>query len=378
MVNAIQWDMSDFLKQCVSLYQELGGEKAKTLKKGDTPFLDLPLGERVPDAAATGELAPIASKVLMKILYAARMARYDLLRVTCFLATRITKWDATCDKLLHRLVCYINSSLDVRMTGWVGDDAKLIDLVLFTDADFAGDKDTHRSTTGVFLCLKGQSTSVPLSAVSKRQSCVSHSTPEAEIVAADHGLRLEALPALSLWEVILGRAVRVSFLEDSSAAIRVIETGRNPTMRHMSRTHGVDLCFLHECLEKGLYSIEYCDTKRQAADIFTKAFPNAQRWSHACCLIGLSRPGQFWPAHLPNLLGGDSARKGAAGKAAPAASGGAQFPQRRIVEFCCGEDSRIGKRNESSHGCEVIGLTIVDDVTTSKGLAKALGTASPP
>jgi hypothetical protein len=26
-VNALQWDMSDFLKQCVGLYQELGGDK---------------------------------------------------------------------------------------------------------------------------------------------------------------------------------------------------------------------------------------------------------------------------------------------------------------------------------------------------------------
>ena len=62
--------------------------------------------------------------------------------------------------------------------------------------------------------------------------------------------------------MILGRAVQVRFLEDNSAAIRVIETGRNPTMRHISRTHGVNLSFLHECLGKGLYSIEYCDTKR--------------------------------------------------------------------------------------------------------------------
>jgi hypothetical protein len=84
-------------------------------------------------------------------------------------------------------------------TGWVGDDPAAIELVLFTDADFAGDGDTHRSTSGVFLCLKGPRTFVPLSAVSKRQSCVSHSTPEAEIVAADHCLRTEALPATSLW-----------------------------------------------------------------------------------------------------------------------------------------------------------------------------------
>ena len=35
----------------------------------------------------------------------------------------------------------------------------------------------------------------PLNAISKKQSCVSHSTPEAEIVAADLAIRTEGLPA---------------------------------------------------------------------------------------------------------------------------------------------------------------------------------------
>jgi hypothetical protein len=316
----------------------------------------------------------------MKILYAARMARYDLLRATCFLATRITKWDASCDKMLHRLVCYINSSLDKRMTGWVGDDPSALELVLFTDADFAGDGDTHRSTSGVFLCLKGPRTFVPLSAVSKRQSCVSHSTPEAEIVAADHGLRTEALPATSLWEVILGRSVKVRFLEDNSAAIRVIETGRNPSMRHMGRTHRVDLAFLHECLNIGHFSIEYCDTKRMAADVFTKAFRNSQKWEHATSLVGLSRPGQFGPADCPPEGAALAAcpSGGVADDAAPATESEEKLPKRRIVEFCCGEDSLIGKENPSSEGCEVVRLTVAVDVTTPKGLATALAAVSKP
>jgi hypothetical protein len=60
-----------------------------------------------------------AARTLMKILYAARMARYDLLRPTCYLATKRTKWSARCGRALHRLVCYINSSLDVKEIGVV-------------------------------------------------------------------------------------------------------------------------------------------------------------------------------------------------------------------------------------------------------------------
>ena len=46
----------------------------------------------------------------MKILYAARMARFDLLTAVNRLATKVTKWTAECDRQLHRIVCYVNSS----------------------------------------------------------------------------------------------------------------------------------------------------------------------------------------------------------------------------------------------------------------------------
>ena len=184
------------------------------------------------------------------------MARFDLLRATCFLASQITRWSRLCDKMLHRLICYIDSTPSLYMTGWVADGPECLELVLYTDADLAGCQQSKRSTTGAFLALRGPNTMMPLSAVSKRQTAVSHSTPEAELVAADHGLRCEGLPALSLWEVVLRRSVGLRFLEDNSAAIRVIETGKNPNMRHVGRTHDIDLMFLHECLmERRFYTV---------------------------------------------------------------------------------------------------------------------------
>ena len=89
-------------------------------------------------------LQPIAAKILMKVLYGARMARFDLLRAVCQLATQFTKWDAYCDKRLHRIMCYIKSTVNLKMVGWVGDDADNITPVLFADADFAGCLKTAR------------------------------------------------------------------------------------------------------------------------------------------------------------------------------------------------------------------------------------------
>ena len=62
---------------------------------------------------------------------------------------------------------------------------------------------------------------------------------------------MEGLPAFTLWEAILRRKVPVVLCEDNESAARVIETGRNPTMRHIGRTHKMDLAVLHERVAEG-------------------------------------------------------------------------------------------------------------------------------
>ena len=123
------------------------------------------------------------------------------------------------------------------MSGWIGDKHSELGPHLFADADFAGDGTTMRSTSGVFLVILGPNSYFPLAATSKKQTAVSHSTPEAEIVAADLAVRTEGTPALELWEVSLGRTLRIIFHEDNQAMICVCKTGKTPKMRHVGRTH---------------------------------------------------------------------------------------------------------------------------------------------
>ena len=70
---------------------------------------------------------------------------------------------------------------------------------------------------------------------------MAHSTVEAEIVSADTAVRAVGLPALDLWEPVLGRAVSLTLIEDNESTAAIIRSGRNPTMRHMSRTQGVNV-----------------------------------------------------------------------------------------------------------------------------------------
>ena len=115
-----------------------------------------------------------------------------------YLASRVTKWSPNCDKLLYRLICYIDSTKSIQLKGHVGDATQQCRLELDSDADFAGCKVTKRSTIGIYLCLGGPNTFVPLNAISKKQTAVSYSLLEAELIAAQMALRLVGLPAIIL------------------------------------------------------------------------------------------------------------------------------------------------------------------------------------
>ena len=295
-ITTMTYDMSGFMQLCVDAYLDLAGlhgigsKDLLRIKHADTPFLDI---EDAVDEPSDGILQPIACKILMKILYGARTARFDLLRPVAYLARRVTKWSRACDRLLHRLICYIAATKEYQLTGYVGDSANQLELKLYSDADFAGCKVTKRSTTGIFLCLVGPNTFYPLNAISKKQTCVSHSTPEAELVAADAAMRIEGLPSLTLWETLLHRTMKLNFMEDNSAAAQVIRTGKNPNMRHMGRTHQVCTHWLHETL--GLPSspgqVINCPTEEMAADLMTKAFFDGKKWQHAIAMVGIHQKG---------------------------------------------------------------------------------------
>ena len=78
-----------------------------------------------------GALAPQAASILMKLLYAARICRFDLLRSINNLARKITKWTKKEDALLHQSKHHL-------MIGWVGDSLGDSSIGLFADADCAG------------------------------------------------------------------------------------------------------------------------------------------------------------------------------------------------------------------------------------------------
>ena len=190
-----------------------------------------------------------------------------------------------------------------------------------------------KSTSGAYLVLIGPRTYVPITWFAKKQGAVSHSSSEAEVISLDASLRTEGIPALLLWDLIreiflAGGDIRpkktrqtpkyvtagtdplksilhdvdyvpsnlppskgggqLIILEDNDAVIKMCIKGRSPNMRHVARTHRVDLDFLFERIREdtGIF-LRFIGTKLQVADLFTKGSFNAQDWKNLTMLANI-------------------------------------------------------------------------------------------
>ena len=63
--------------------------------------------------------------------------------------------------------------------------------------------------------------------------------------------------------------------EDNEACIEIVKKGYSYELRHVAKTQGIDMSFLHECFYDGPLAdqckIIYENTDHQVADAFTKA-----------------------------------------------------------------------------------------------------------
>ena len=74
------------------------------------------------------------------------------------------------------------------------------------------------------MCF-GSHTFVPTSWMCKKQTAASHSSTEYEIISLDTGLRLDGLPALELWDLIV--SVFGSVIQTSDRTVRPVDIHKN-------------------------------------------------------------------------------------------------------------------------------------------------------
>ncbi len=195
-------------RQCVTtclavsdnVSEELSGRKLDKNKVVATPFLDENL--KVDKYVTDGVLSSKAVRILMKVLYAARIGRWDLLRSVTYLSRRVTRWNPDCDRRLLRLTMYINCTVDDKAEAFAGEGMDSCQLAVCCDADLASDHEGSKSASGIWIAILGEFTYWPLVAISKRQGATSHSTSEAELIAIELAVRQEAIPLMMLWDQV--------------------------------------------------------------------------------------------------------------------------------------------------------------------------------
>ena len=207
--------MTGHAKKCVERYCELANKTTQQLYKVSTPCID-DHHFKEEEMKSVGELSQVCSQTVLKCLYLARIGRPDILWSVNKLARSITKWTKACDRRLNRLISYIHHTCEYKQYCYVGNTAKQCRLGLFQDSDIAGDLEDSKSTSGGTLCVFGSHTFVPIGWMCKKQTAVSHSSTESEIILFDTALRLDGLPALELWDLIVSVSGSVSKISDRS------------------------------------------------------------------------------------------------------------------------------------------------------------------
>ena len=108
----------------------------------------------------------------------------------------------------------------------------------------------------------GLNTFFPLDWFSNRQSATSHSTTEAELVAASKMLRESLIPIQSLWALLLQRPVDAVIHEDNMSTIVMINAGCSPQLRHIQKNHRISLGEVHELCQHDDIILEHIETDK--------------------------------------------------------------------------------------------------------------------
>ena len=137
------------------------------------------------------------------------------------------------------------------------------ELVVYCDADFAGDKESRRSTSGHISLLNGNA----ISWSSSIQRVTALSTTESEYMALTDALRDILWLRLLLKELGAQQKSPTVIHVDNQGAIAL---SRNPEFQKRTKHIVVKYHRVREEQETGTIDIAYVETNEQLADFLTK------------------------------------------------------------------------------------------------------------
>jgi hypothetical protein len=245
-----------------------------------TPIADIEGEERDDEVALDFDQAKKFRSLAGALLWITRCTRPDigfavhrLTRKTH--APRVQDW-----KLAKRVLRYLNGTSDLKLYNRQRGQDKDSSFEVFSDADYAADREDRKSVSGSMVYLNG----LLITWSCMKQDNVTLSTMESEFVAA--GCAVQSLLGCTELSSELGQPIKLPsiLLMDNQAAISQIkaEASSNKS-KHVDIKHK----FIKDYYQKGLISPTYVSTMNMKADILTKAMP-APTFRRLRDLIGLA------------------------------------------------------------------------------------------
>lgn len=165
--------------------------------------------------------------------------------------------------LLKRILRYIKGTLEL---GLHIRKNKFLVLNAYSDSDWAGCKETRRSTTGICTLL-GQNL---ISWSAKRQATVAKSSTEAEYRALTSAAQELAWLSALLRDLDIPQYRPMILHCDNLSAIYL---SANPALHSRSKHFDTDFHYIREQVALGLIETQHIPASQQLANIFTKSLP---------------------------------------------------------------------------------------------------------
>lgn len=161
---------------------------------------------------------------------------------------------------VKRIMRYLKGTIEMKLIYGKNDNQ----ITGFTDADWAGDLDSRKSTSGYVFTLYGGA----ISWNTKRQATVALSSTESEYMSAVLGIQ-EAIWLKALYsEIFLERSMDIPFYVDNKGAIHLL---LNNAVSSRTKHIKIKVEFIRNAVHNGEVKIEYLETKEMPADILTKS-----------------------------------------------------------------------------------------------------------
>ena len=213
-----------------------------------------------------------------KLLYLSTRTRPDIAFAVSTAAKFTAKPTEQHWKAVKHILRYIAGTINFGLQ-FTRDES--VDCNGFADADWAGDIDDRKSTSGYIFKVGGG----PVSWRSRKQSCVAFSTAEAEYMS----LTLAAQEAIWLNHLLAELQSRseplkpATLYEGNQSAICMT---KNPQFHGRCKHIAIKYHFIRDEAKKGTINVQYCRTDEMLTDILTKGL-HAEQFTKLREMVGL-------------------------------------------------------------------------------------------